>query len=289
LIQLITKIAPAQGGWVFDAAQDWLGEQLGISGQAMRAKLHRLDQAGLILYLHSGQREEGVRTGRPRMRLDLQPLVAALWESCAKLENSDLGVGEFSNFRNDPPTNVHALYSGTGQYADASMRTLYKFAVARMGYPTVLMRNLTPSALTVLDYLVRHGETTRAEMVGAVGMTPGAAAGGTRVLEQLGIVSVEWEGPGIPKLYILRPDWEKRILYIMPHMASFGAKLRLVIRNYDRWIAAIDRMLKTTYSPQRIVELKRHIKKLETARKSWCLRGRASGEYGRYVDEVPPW
>lgn len=289
LIQLVTRIAPAQGGWVFDAGQDWLGEQLGISGQAVRKKMHTMDSAGLIRYLHTGK-VDSHKTGRSMMRVDLQPMIVDLWESCAKLENrGKQDDPEFSNFNDDPPTNVHALYSGTGKYADASMRTLYKFAVGRSGYPTVLARSVTKSALTALDYLARHGEGTRAELVEEVGMSPGAAAGGTRVLEQLSLVSVEWEGPGTPKVYVLRPDWEERLRYLIPHMVSYGARIRLVIRNYDRWISSIDRQLETMYAPQMIHQLNERKRKLESARRKWCDHGRRIGAYGRYVEINPPW
>jgi predicted ArsR family transcriptional regulator len=289
LIQLITRIAPAQGGWVFDAGQDWLGEQLEISGQAVRKKMHTMDSAGLIRYRHTGKVDRH-KTGRSMMRVDLQPMIVDLWESCAKLENrGKQDDPEFSNFRNDPPPNVHVLYSGTGKYADASGRTLYKYAVERQGYPTVLARSVTKSALTALDYLARHGEATRAELVEEVGMSPGAAAGGTRVLEQLSLVSVEWDGPGTPKLYVLRPGWEERLRYLIPHMQSFGARIRLVIRNYDRWIKSINRQLDTTYAPQMRHQLNERKRKLETARRKWCDHGRRIGAYGRYVEINPPW
>lgn len=289
LIQLVTQVAPTQGGWVFDAGQDWLGEQCGMSGQAMRNKLRKLDTAGAINYLHTGKADSS-KVGRAVMRVDLQPMIAELWESCLKLENKDNPNTEFSNFNNDSPTNVHAVYSGTGKFADASMRSLYKYSVARMGYPTVLARSVTKSALTALDYLVRNREATRAEMVNGTGMTPGAAAGGTRVLEQLGLVSVEWDGPGTPKLYILRSDWEAHLQYMTRHMASYGARIRLVIRNYDRWIAVIERTLKTTFAPQMIYGLKERKRQLESARKKWCVRGNREGAYGRFsFAQEPRW
>jgi hypothetical protein len=287
-IQLVTQIAPGQKSWVIDAGQDWLGERFGISGVAVRKKLHTMDSAGLIRYLHTGK-VDSEKTGRSVMRVDLQPMIADLWESCAKLENKSNLDNEFSNFRNDPPVNVHAIYSGTGKYADASMRTLYKFAVARMGYPTVLARSVTKSALTFLDYLVRNGAATRAETCAGTGMTPGAAAGGSRVLEQIGLVSVEWEGPGTPKIYVLRSDWETHLQATIPHMASYGARVRLVIRNYDRWIGSLDRQLETTYSPQMRHQLNEYKERLEGARRKWCDYGSKIGAYGRYVEINPPW
>lgn len=287
LIQFVTKIAPSQNGWVFDAGQDWIGEQLGISGKVARDKLWKLDQAGLIRYLHTGKVDTG-KTGRAMMRVDLQPLVAELWESFSKVENVVDQDPEFSTFSDDPPVNVHAVYSGTGKYADASMRSLYKFAVQRMGYPTVLARSLTASALTTLDYLVRNGEATRAELVDSTGISPGAAAGGTRVLEQLGLVTVEWGGPGTPKLYVLRPDWEAHLQATIPHMVSYGARIRLVIRNYDRWIDGIDRTLKTTFSPVMKDALTRRKRQLEAARRKWRARGNQIGAAGRYIEVEPP-
>lgn len=287
LIQLVTKIAPSQGKWVFDAGQDWLGEQVGISGVAARKKLYTMDQAGLVRYLHTGKVDSG-KTGRSMMRVDLQPMIAELWESCAKLENVVNQEREFSNFNDDPPTNVHAVYSGTGKYADASMRALYKYAVQRMDYPTVLARSLTASALTTLDFLARNGEATRAELVDGTGMSAGAAAGGTRVLEQLDLVSVEWEGPGTPKIYVLRPDWEARLQYLVPFMSSYGARIRLIIRNYDRWIKAIDRTLLTVESLRLRNELNQRKRQLEAARRKWRAHGNQIGAFGRYVEVEPP-
>lgn len=289
LIQLVTVIAPAQGGWVFDLDQRWLGEKLGKSGMSAGRNLWALDNAGLIRYLHTGKSDE-TKGGHPKMRVDLQPLIVELWESCVNVTNIQKPYDpEFVTFRNDPPTNVYATYSGAGKYADASMRTLYKFAVARTGHPTVLARSLTASALTTLDYLARHGEATRAELVDGAGMSPGAASGGTRCLEQLGLVSVEWDGPGTPKVYVLRPDWEAHLRTMIPHMASYGAHIRLVIRTYDERIEFIDWKLKCSPSPVVADDLREHKKKLETARKKWCVYGNKIGAYGRYVEANPPW
>jgi hypothetical protein len=113
LIQLVTKIAPEKGGWVFDAGQDWLGEQWGISGKNARSRMWKLENGGLVRYLHTGKKEGG-RVGRAEMRVDLQPLIAELWESLSKVENVVNQDKEFSTFSDDPPTNVHAVYSGTG-------------------------------------------------------------------------------------------------------------------------------------------------------------------------------
>jgi hypothetical protein len=286
LLQLVTIIAPAKGSWVFDADQRWLGEHLKKSGMSAGRNMWALEKAGLIRYLHSGKPSVDIG-GRPQMRVDLQPLIVELWESCVGVTNSELGM--FVTPRNDPPVDVYATYSGAGKYADASMRTPYKYAVARTGRPTVLVRSMTASTLTTLDYLVRNRAATRAELVEGAGMSPGAAAGGTRVVEQLDLVKVEWEGPGTPKIYVLRPDWEARLRSMIPHMASYGAHIRLVIRTYDERIEFIDWQLRKPMAPAAADDLKEHKKKLEMARKKWCIYGSKVGAYGRYVEATPPW
>jgi DNA-binding PadR family transcriptional regulator len=224
------------------------------------------------------------------MRVDLQPLIAELWESCANVTKYITTPDkDFVTFRNDPPTNVHAVYAGSGKYADASMRTLYKFAIKRSGYTTVLARSLTASALTTLDYLGRNGEATRAELVAGAGMSPGAAAGGTRVLEQLGLVSVEWDGPGTAKIYILHPDWESRLQAIIPHMTSYGAGIRLRIRTFDDRIEFVNWKLRIEKSLPAIRELNERKRKLERERRKWRAYGNQIGAFGRYVETTPPW
>lgn len=288
LIQLVTVIAPAQGGWVFDADQRWLGEKLGKSGMSAGRNMKALDNAGLIRYLHTGKVDEA-KVGRPLMRVDLQPLIVDLWESCVNVTNYSTSIDpEFVTFRNDPPVNVYATYSGAGKFADASMRTPYKYAVARTGRPTVLVRSLTASGLTALDYLSRHGDATRAELVEEAGMSPGAAAGGTRCLEQLGLVSVEWDRPG-PKVYVLRPDWESHLRYLIPHMASYGAHTRLVIRGFDERIEYDEWKLRQKMPPAMADDVREHKRKLENARKKWRIYGNRIGAYGRFVEANPPW
>lgn len=293
LIQLVTKIATKMESWVFDVDQRWLGIQLGKQAMSAGRNMWTLDRAGLIRYLHTGKRDEA-KVGRPKMRIDLQPLIAELWESCANVTKEKTTQDKyFVTLGNDPgsplDTNVHAVYSGTGKYADASMRTLYKFAIKRSGYTTVLARSLTASALTTLDYLVRNGEATRSELGEGAGMSPGAAAGGTRVLEQLCLVSVEWDGPGTAKIYILHPDWESRLQAIIPHMTSYGAGIRLRIRTFDDRIAFIDWKLKVEKSLPTIRELSDRKRKLERERRMWRAKGNQIGAFGRYVEMTPPW
>jgi len=290
LIQLVTVVAPEMKGWVFNIDQLWLGEKLGKSGMSAGRNMWALDRAGLRHYLHTGKVDEHrAKAGRPVMRVDLQPLIVALWESCVSVINSYNQDKEFITLGNDPSTNVHAVYSGTGKHADASMRTPYKYAVARSGHPTVLARSLTASALTTLDYLARAGEATRAELIEATGMSTGAAAGGTRCLAQLGIVTVEWEGPGMPKIYVIRPDWETYLQKMIPHMTGYGARIRLVIRNYDLRIKYIDWMLKSVVSPVVKDELNEHRERLVMGRKKWAADGNKVGAYRRQVEMTPPW
>jgi hypothetical protein len=149
---------------------------------------------------------------------------------------------------------------------------------------------LTASALTSLDYLARNGDATRAELVSEAGMSPGSAASGTRVLTQLGLVSIEWEGPGTPKVYVLRPDWEAHLQYLIPHMASYGARVRLVIRTYNERLDFIEWKLKQrNLSPIQALALRSRKSKLERARKKWCFYGNKIGAYGRFVEANPPW
>jgi hypothetical protein len=288
LIQLVTVLAPEKGSWVFDADQRWLGEKLGKSGMSAGRNMWALDKAGFVRYSHTGKTEEPAKAGHPKMQIDLQPLIAKLWESSLNVTNKP-HEDMFVTFRNDPSVDVYATYSGGGKFADASMRTPYKCAVARTGYPTVLARSMTASALTTLDYLVRNGEATRAELVEGAGMSPGAAAGGTRCLAQLGIVFVEWDGPGTPKVYRLRPDWEAHLRHVIPHMTSYGAHIRLVIRTYDERIEFIDWKLKMEKSQTVAHDLREHKRRLARARQKWCTYGNKIGAYGRYVEKTPPW
>lgn len=226
LIKLV-DIAIDLGTWDFPADSRWLGEKLGKSGMSANRNMVKLDQQKLVRYYH-GVHTDRV-TGKPVRAIDLAPLLhlCPIQGSCLYVTN--LPKEQLVTDRNDP--DIWARYMGDGPYGDATMGVKYTSAIQYRGRDTVLMSNLTHSALTVLDDLCHNTEGTRREIAERKGMTAGAVASATRRLEQLGIVDLEWEGPGRPKLYRLIPHWQKRLDAIVPEMKSYGARDRLIIRN----------------------------------------------------------
>jgi len=214
----------------------------------------------------------------------------------------DQGAG---NLRHDPPrVDLIREYVGLKGFddeamlGDATMRTPYRYAMMRKADPTVLVRPLNSGTVIFLDYLQRVGTATRAEVAAETILTPGAAAGASRIAEQLGLVVVEWDGPGTPKLYTIRDDWRDRLHKLIPEMTTFGALSRLVDRNlaeqvahYERQIDAIRRKAErrkqdlSSEQEAEIGELEGRRRKIEGHRNRLRLAAIRAGRIGRPARE----
>ncbi len=88
------------------------------------------------------------------------------------------------------------------------------------------VEKMNDDALWFLGYLQDVRTATRKEAVADTILVEDAAAVGSRFLEQYGLVTVEWDGPGRPKVYKLRDDWQARLEDIFPGLTKHG---RLVL------------------------------------------------------------
>jgi len=249
LIKLI-EIAGYLSKWQFVASQDWLGERCGLSQQAFGKQVEKLDAAGLLARTHNvslKQDDDAVKRGRrPPKAINLRPLVRLII-SDPSLKLLKKQKGPYSQPKKRPVlTDVYVKYIGlkgdddTDMLGDVTMRALYVNAVERRREDTVLVRPLNASSIAVIDYLQDVRTADRNDIVSGTGLTKGAVAGASRILEQLGVVSVEWEGHGRPKIYTLLDDWEQRLERLLPDMTTYGALARLHDRNLYQRIRALE-------------------------------------------------
>lgn len=289
LLQLLA-VAAKKTKWEFSADSRWLGEQLGKSHTAAISNMRKLDAAGLVRWRHAGNNAGADSVaGRPPMQINLSPLVRLLNNGSSP---------HFTNLQNQsvvckrserPPVDVFAKYAGNADLADASRATPYKFGVARRGDPTVLMRPLTDSALTILDYAQTAGAAfTRSDVARDRSMTRGAAAGGTRTLVEMGLLEENCDGPGRAKTYSLVHGWEDRLKTLIPDMQTYGARMRLILRNFKARVEYLERRVAREAdgleSP-----LRDALDRMRRAKNVWEAVAARAGAYGRAAPEPVPW
>lgn len=274
LIKLI-DVGAAVGSWTFDAARDWLGEQLGKSGQAAQKNAVKLERMGLIRYLHGPADDE--RTGRPVRRIDLTPL---LGHASLKLHNPL--EASYATLDTRGELDVYRRYVGSGPYGDATMRVNKRTVVEYSKIPfDELLPTLTHACLPALEYmqtLPAGTMITRKELCEATGLSPGSAAGAMRRLEELDHITSEWDGPFTPKYYGLKTDWQPRLDSQVKRMKSHGARDRLVIRNLARQISWLEYQQRAA-DRQQYMELENKKRKLASARATWCVHAGKRGTY----------
>lgn len=243
VLAILLSKANELGGWKFNATTRDLGVMLSKSHKQAGKNLHKLDGVGLIHYRHSAtQSEVG---DAPPMSVDLSPIVRELLDvtgSEAHISantNADMSLNTPNNKPNIYSWNVYGRYAADGEFADATMRA----NPVMRGLHGRTLRNLNASALNGLD-LVARGElvVTRRMLVEELGMSPGSAAGATRVWVDLGLVEVHKNGR--TNEYVFGPDWQRQLDALVPRMVSFLASYRLKISNVSDRIMEIDRRIR---------------------------------------------